>query len=333
MNFWGHILNRLTVLYVVFTEGGREYTLFELGQRHGKVEIKNRQPGFHPATGKGRQRKHPVVIVLSGCGIVSKEYPAGSEMAARITGHPEEFLYASEALESGRQLLTFLRREQYNAVIREWSSCKLPLVGIRIDPKGDAEQEAQASATEFFGETLSRKSLLKASSENNALWSLMTGKLLLPVLGVIALGLLVNFFVRQCLQQQAEEQQFLLSWLQQTTAVRDQEQGQQRQLQEMLLPKASYPNAWLADRIASIVPNGVVLIELSIQPTTKKLQENKPLQADPNRIVIRGESAVAAPVTQLTDTLRSLKLASSVQLLSLTRDRNGQYLFEIDLRL
>ncbi|MCD8185089.1 MAG: hypothetical protein LUD68_01100, partial [Rikenellaceae bacterium] len=59
----------------------------------------------------------------------------------------------------------------------------------------------------------------------------------------------------------------------------------------------------------------------------------KPFEVETNRILIRGETASAAPVTLLTVRLQELPLQRLVQLLSLSRDRNDRYQFEIELRL
>jgi len=327
------ILNRLTVLYAARIEQGWRYTVMEAYRAKGEIRLMKKSDDFSLDRWKGRKQKYPVVVALCGRGIVSKEYPSGAEAIRRITAHPEEFLFGVEKCGQGRERLTFLRRDQYNELMAELSVYKLPIITTRIDPVGDPEAEARATAVDFFGETLAGKNMLKPLPENNTLFGLITGRLLLPVLGVVLLALMVNFFIQQNLQQQAEEQQFILNGFSRTTTQRSQEQDRQQELQEMLVTGLPYPYAWVADRIASVIPPGVTLTELTIQPILKKLQENKPLTIETNRVVIRGQAASAIPITCLTDTLRSWETSHSVQLLSLTRDRNNHYQFEIDLRL
>lgn len=333
MPLFRSILNHVQVLHVSFTEATCRYTLTEVCLRQGKVRIRHRIPNFDLGHWKGKKQKHPVVLVLSGKGIVSKEYAQESEAIRRITDHPEVFLFASESLPDNRIRLTFLRREQYEEQMDVLSAYKLPIVDTRIDPQGDTYGESLSAGSDFFNKTLNRKNLFQPSEESNILFSLVTRRLLLPVSGLLLLLLLVNFFFRQHLDKQIEERLFKLHAIRQSETVRDKEQGQLNRMYEMLLPEAGYPYAWIADRIAGIIPDGILLTELSIHPLMKKLQEQKPLETEPKRIILRGESSESTPVTLLSDALQGLEEVASVQLLSLTRNRNDRYVFEIDLRL
>lgn len=328
-----HILNRLTVLYAAYTEQGWKYTVVEVYRKRGEIRLGEQCDGFSPEEWKGRKHKFPVILVLGGRGIVTKEYATGSEAIQRITAHPQEFLFALEDITENRQQLTFLRREQYDNLMTELSTYKLPVIAVRIDPAGDMAAEARTAANEFFGHTLAGKNLIKPLPENNTLFGLLTSRLLLPVLGLVLSALVVNFFVQQNLQQQVEQQQVVLAGFQRITSQQNEQQGRQQELQGMLAAGPRYPSGWMADRIAAVIPAGVTLTELTVQPVQKKLQDNKPLLIESGRILIRGESASASPVTRLTDTLGRLEMNRSVQLLSLTRDRNNRYQFEIDLRL
>ena len=332
MNIAALILNRLTVIYATLTDQGWQYRILETGRVGETISIRSRWEINSPSDWPGKKHKHPTVLILAGKGIVSKEYPKDDPGMKRIVSRPDEFVFAVEEA-SDKQRLTFMRRRQYEEALAGLSVWKQPFLGVRMDPEGDPGTEALAAADDFFNHTLSFRKMLKASPGNSTLLSLMADRLLLPVLGLFLAVLLVNFLVQQNLQKQLQEQQFLLSRLQQTAAVRDKQQGQQQLLQNLLLPEPRYPYAQIADRIGSLVPAGVVLTELTIQPVLKKIQENKPLQIEPNRVLIRGEAVSAAPVTQLTDTLRKWDVRHSVQLLSLIRDRNDRYRFEIDVRL
>jgi Tfp pilus assembly protein PilN len=316
------------VLHATLTDGEWHYRIVEVARTKSGFRITE----TNRTQQEVKKRKFPVVLVLSGQGIVDKSYPTGDPALQRIAARPEEFLFAQED-RGETQRLTFMRREQYEQALAGCSAVRGAVIGVRIDPQGDMEAEALAAGREFFDDALSFRQLKKASPENNTLFSLLTGRLLLPVLGMVLIALTVNFFVRKGLEEEREQQQFLLGRLQQNAAAREQEEGGQRRLQELLLPQARHPYAWIADRIAVVIPEGVVLTELTVHPLQAKLQVDKPARTDAGRVVIRGESSGAASVTRLTDTLSRSEVHRSVQLISLSRGRDGNYLFEIDLRL
>lgn len=278
--------------------------------------------------GRGR---FPAVLILSGAGILVREYAPEDPALQRIVSRPEEFLFALEDSGGGKRL-TFMRRQSYEEALAGIRERKIAVIGVRIDPADAPEAEALAAAREFFDKTLTARKLVKTSPENDTLFSLMAGRLLWPVLGAMFLVLAVNFFVRKGLEKEYGSQSLLLDGLRQSAAVREREEGGQRRLQELLLPVAAYPYAWIADRIAASVPEGVVLTGLTVHPLQAKLQADKPAAVDAGRVVIRGEAVEAAPVSRLTDTLGRMEFCRAVQLLSLTRGRQGEYVFEIDLR-
>lgn len=325
------ILPCLNVLYSVNTETGWDHTLFEVIIRKGRVRLKKRTKDFRPEQLGRKKKKEPLVAVISGRGVIKKTYPSGSA-AAGITGNKKDFLSASE--ESGDCTeVTFMRREPYDSLIRELCSHTSGLVGVRLDPDGLPFDEVIAAGNDFFKGSLSAGELLKASPESNKLASLMASRIMLPVIGAAFLIVAVNFFIQRDLQEKTAQQQFVLNRMERTRASETKQRGGKELLGGLLMPQAKHPYAVIADKIADRVPEGVMLTELSINPPNGRLQEKKPLSTHPDKVTIRGESGSAAAVTDFTSALQAIELGETTRLLSMARDRNGKYVFEISLDL
>lgn len=333
MKLLSHILTRLTVLAAESQPEGWRLTLLETVWHKKQVRIRSCKRDHRFGEGAKLAAKTPVALVLYGHGIISKIYPAESDLAARITGNAQEFISFSEPSGDKEIRLTFLRRELYDSLAEQLAGYGLPVVATRICAPQEWRQEVKAAGEEFFTRDLRIRSLMKPSPENSRIASLAASKLMLPVLCSALALLMANYFVYSRLESETEKQRYELGILRSDVAVRDREQTERRKLQEQYLRPSRWRYSFLADRIAGTVPDGVMLTALSMNPLLKKLQENKPLQADAGRIVIRGESLSSEPVAEFADRLRELEFAEQLKLISLDRDRTGQYVFEIEIRL
>lgn len=109
--------------------------------------------------------------------------------------------------------------------------------------------------------------------------------------------------------------------------------GEKQQILNQLSNEPRFSYAWIADQIASVVPDEIILTELEIQPLKDRIQENKPVNVEKNKILIKGQSLNPASVTDFTDSIQVLGAFGPVQLTMHNKDRNDHYLFTLDVSL
>ncbi len=326
------IFRKLNVLVAVSQPDGWRYVRYEVLFHRGHARIRCRTT-FVPAAWTKKGQKTPWILVVGGDGVVSKSCAPESETARHIFENFSEFLSATEPVSGGLVRLTFMRREVYDGLMSALAACRLPLVSTRLLPGGDPFTEVRVAADDFFGTTLQPKALVQATSEANCLCELLYRRLLVPVLAVCLVALLANFFVQNGLRREAGEQRAELARLQQAAAAENRQKAGADGLRAMLLPASSYPYAWLADRIAGVVPPETMFTSLSVNPLTKKLQEGKVPVIQSGKIILRGYAPDAAPIARMADSLRRTEPFSRLKLTTLEKDRAGRYQFEIAIDL
>lgn len=229
--------------------------------------------------------------------------------------------------------VTFLRRKLYDALCKELNIGKLPLVEVRIDANNNLDEEARKAAEEFRTSRFSIKEAFTPSMRSSNLLSLIAGKILLPVLSILLAVLLVNFFVQQNIAGRLKEQQYLLAQTKKNTAQAEKSLGEKQQILDQLANESNFPYAWIADQIASAVSDEIILTELNIQPLIDRVQENKPIKVERNKVVIKGKSTNSASVAAFTDSIQAIRVFKTVQLDMLNKDRNDNYLFTLNISL
>lgn len=326
-------VRRFYVLTACHRDSGWYYTRFEVLKYAGRSRIKKRLSGYDPNSWRKEKKQFPVALIIYGQGIVSKAYSSDSEFARKIIGNSAEFLSVQEKANEKEIRLTFMRRTLYESVVDELSKSSLPPYAVRMCPAANPSAEVFAAAEEFFSRDMRWKNRISGSREADLLNRYLAKQLLLPVLGVILFALVVNFFIGDHLTKTIQRQNYELSIYRENAARRSLEREQQLRLETLGIRESAYPFGFIADRIAAVVPDGIMLSALTIFPVTVKIRENKPVHSARDRISIRGESVLSDSVSLFSDALGSLEFVRQIKLLSLEKDRHGKYLFVMELYL
>lgn len=326
------ILKKMFVLSAVHDGSDWRFTLIELIRYRKKTRVKRRLSIDDPGSLK-KYRKEPFVLVIGGAGVISKIFSAEDISAARISDNPDKFISYTEPAGGDSFKLTFMRRELFDGLIRQLAPYKLSVISTRIDTHGNILIESLEAGDDFFGKGLSLREILHPAPETNQLASVCTNKIMLPVLGGILIILSLNFFIQHNLRQEIQRQQFLLTRLNRELNSDTEQEKQRAKVVTMLLPGSKDNYSLLADRIASVVPAEITLTELTLTPLGKKIQEGKPLQAQTGKVKITGNGSSSNPVAVFADSLKSFGFVKDIKLVSLDKDRTGNYVFEIELYL
>lgn len=333
MNLLVNILRKIHVIHAAHDGNRFDFHLIEMSM--GKEEIKTEKclNGMSAADFTSKKFATPLILVISGKGVISKSYKENSEELKQITDRLDDFLFAKEVIGNGIVKVTFLRRKLYEVLCKELNIESLPLIEVRIDANNNPQEEAKKAAEEFQISGFSIRDVFTPSIRSSKLLSLVAGKILLPALLILLAILLVNFFVQQDIASRLKEQQFLLTQVKRNTDQAEKKQGERQQILEQLVNEPGYPYAWIADRIASVVPDEIILAELNIQPLKDRIQRNKPLNVERDKVVIKGTSINSTSVTAFTDSIQGLRIFKTVQLDMLNKDRNGNYQFTLNISL
>lgn len=333
MNVLSKFIRKISVISASFNGSKYDFLLLVIGREKDEFKVIQSSENVPLADIAGKNYDTPLILIISGKGVVSKDFRTESEEVRQITNHPEEFLFASENTGENRCRITFLRRKMYDSLCQEINIEKLPVIEVRIDAGNNTKHEAIKAAEEFWATQSGMKEILTPSMRSSTLLSLLTKQLSLPVLGVLLVILLGNFMIQQNITDRLKGQQTLMSQAQRNSAQVERITDIKQQVLNDLVNEIHYPYSWIADRIASVVPDDIVLSELEIQPLNGKIQANKTVEADENRIVVKGRCKDPESVTSLTDSIHSLGIFSTVQLNVLSKDRNNNYQFNIDISL
>ncbi len=308
MGLTAKILGRCRVLVVSFT-GASVYglRLVAAGQDH-TVTL--------PDIGAVRSHvgKSPLILVACGYGVISKAVTA--DLEAKITAQGGEFLWRRD-----RNALCFVRRAQ----LEPFADLQPLAVTCAVSP-----DDAHKVAAECYAQHVNLRNLLKPSP----LASLLASRVQLPILAALLLALAVNAAVLPGVNgrwQTAQTEKEALE--KQIGKADDASKSRAKALAEWgrALPR-SY--AWLCDRAASTLPEGVTLSSLSVQPLLKAIEDGRTPMFSEREMVISGHTPRSESVSEYTAALSGLKISRQVKLSAVEYDREkGRYNFRINIEL
>jgi hypothetical protein len=300
MKLIARIVARLDIRCVRFTDDGVETSTVT-------YSLKTTRPvdGGHA----------PSVMVVSGKGIITKD--ASAAIAATVTSDPETFI---RTVSDGK--ISFMRRDRLAGLEKEgvlYIEC-LPVI----------DDNALAGVVERFRSGyLTWRRVLTVS----ALASLVTKRLMLPVLGTMLVILAVNFVISARIEENFREAKAELTALRKTSAADVATSRRKQAAIEEFSHRLPHNASRLSDMIAAAVPEKIVLSELGIAPVIKAPEAGKPLSRSERLIVVRGETSVSGAITEFTTELAGLGLGT-VRLAAVEQERERTVLtFKIEITL
>lgn len=327
MKLLSHILNRLNILSVRFTDGGgADMMLVSFTLKGGKLRLGESRQVENISALKGELSSAPLVVAVCGKGVLTKEIASG-EIAAMVTSDPEKFVWSIDG-----PYITFVRREQTDTVLNVSGNEGAAPYSVECLPS-ESDDALCAVAERFYGAELKWKRLLKPSAAGSLLALMVAKRIRLPVLGVVLLLLTANFIVSPMVNAHYQSTEAELAALRKSVSAAADGSGRRKEAVRQFAEKLPYRFSWLADRIGAAVPDKVVLSELSVAPVTKAVEAGKPVKQNERSVIIRGETAGSEPLSMFVKTLAGLK-AGEVRLASVEQDRERPVLlFRIEIAL
>lgn len=325
MSILSRIIGSLNILSVRFNDGGYEVVLASHTMKGGKPEAGEMRPVADIGAVKDELAKAPVVIAVSGKGVITKEVSAGN-IAATVTSEPEKFVWTAEG---GR--ISFMRRERLGVLFRELENAGIIPFAVECLP--DDGVENLSAAARFYSSEFRWKRVLKPSAEGSQLALLIAKRIRLPVLGIMLSMLAANFAVSPKVRNGFMSANAELNALRKSTSTAASVNDRREAAVEQFSHRLPYRFGWLADRIGGCVPEKTVLGQLAISPVVKNVEAGKPVQQRERIVVVSGETVDPESVASFVRSLGELGIGM-VKLASVEQDRDrGLQTFIIEIEL
>lgn len=299
-------------------------------QRGGAVVRERREDMGWEEGGMGAWGRHvPVLLFVTGYGVVEKVFSPDDLRLERLRNSGEVFCDVQEK-EDGRLVVGFVRCEYLEAVREKLEHHGAMVAGIRLFTGECPDGRISGMVAEFYAGWKVWKSLVF-----NDRWAgMVADRLRWLVLGVVLLVCVGNYFAGRYLQAGNENIRRELSVRERRQKDRNDVSQQVRQMMGAFNEVGRCRYGFVADRIASVIPEGVCLKRLEMLPLEKKVEKGKELQWRKGCVVLDGETDRAEEVTCLLTGLGREKSIRQVKLLLLEQDRrSGRFVFRVELQI
>ena len=334
MGIVGKILSRNDVLVVTFRDG-ESYDLRLVKCRYGRDGVAAEEE-VQQAADMGELRKElastPVTVLIGGYGVITKQADAAADIVAKVTAGQSGFRWTLAGNE-----LSFVRGEQLRTLEYSLDEAKAKVVAVHCAPLNkdtDLRHTAAEYAERWYRESANMRAVLRSSATGSAMAQLMARQLRLPVLAIVLLALMINATGSSGVRTRYEAANVELQALHRTIGQSDDATRRQQELIREYGRALPHRISLLCDRAAMVVPDGVMLGSLAVQPLLRSIEAGKKATFAYDRIEIAGHASTSAAVSGYINELTALGMALQVRLASIERDReSGLFNFKITLEL
>lgn len=278
-------------------------------------------------------QKYPVLLLVTGYGVIVRNCGEDLPFEHRIRSD-REFLWNVLMPAGGTKQFVFVRRGQVDVLLRQLEKGRITPLKLNILP-GDGDREpALLEAKRFYDENLKIKKTFASGAENDRLAGWLAGKLKLPALLLLLCLLGINYPLRLLLQRRYSLQQAEYACVRQKISEKHQRLEKTRLIFREFGEEPAERLSVLADHIASLLPETVVLESLVLNPLKQKVEELKPLPLQRHCIRLEGCTSVPGEVTVFTARLSERNPGWQIKLITLTIQKDtGDFYFKIDIRV
>lgn len=246
------------------------------------------------------QKNRPIIVILTGDGVIEKPIT----LCDRIT-KSNDFYWSRWG-----DTIAFTRKDQLKETFENQMLVKVVKTvddEVMINCKTTFKKEYQ---------TIKNEQLLK----------LYRKQLTYPFLGAILLLLLANFLINQTLTDKNSTLQQDLSQKRKNSAKIKEQTAHEQKIAAEIKPNRKQKISVIVDKIASTVPDKIVLTTLSVDPLIRSPEQKKSLQLHRNTVVIKGLLTSSSDLSEMTHSLS--KFLNEVKIKKIEQE-----IFEIEARL
>lgn len=340
------ILKHLIVILVRTRRGDSAViTVIECVFEKEEVRVEKRLEEVDLKVFLEEKKRAPVVIVVTGENVITKELNNHENDLERITGN-EGLLWEYVDQEEGRNVLAFTRNDQIAPLLDVMDKNGITPFAFHVRPvQGDdrifdgemvtvEENFVLEIIKSYYRNNLRWSVFFESTARGNYFCSLFMKKIKLPLLACLLILLFVNFWINGDLRDKSANARAELSVLEKDVSKRDKLSREVRAVVDEFSSSGNIKVAPVVDKIASRVPENMNLESMEVNPLLKSHEENKPLLIREGLIRLKGTCSTADEITGFTSTVGLLDLVKDVKLLLLEREKEtGQFVFKMNVWL
>ncbi|MDR1198569.1 MAG: PilN domain-containing protein [Prevotellaceae bacterium] len=319
------ILSRLHVLYVTFTDA--DNLSFCL------AEYKNGKPlstseNFDTASLEASKEKIPVIILLKGYGIITKNCDANKDIITKVTADESKFLWNFD----GNGNISFVRREQIDKILQKTGKAQNRIIRIECISSDTDREAVESRIRQIIKESFSVRSIVKPDVYGSQSAMMLFHKIKLPVLILILLILVANTFVSKNISELHLQSNTKLTALQRQHGQINNITQQKQQAVAGYAKNLPVKFAFIYDRIAVATPAQITVSELAVQPLLRPFEPGKEPKLNENRIYISGFTRDYESISEYISNIEKEKFIKKLTLASVVQDnKTGIFNFKINI--
>lgn len=275
----------------------------------------------------------PTLLLITSEAVINKRLQTDDHILQRITDNKELLWEISEEPDGVQQNISFLRKEKVDNLTNLLSRHHIPILKTWI--RKTARENEKDLISDFYEKQLKASSLFQNIPLSNTLSLLAYQKLRLPVLLCIFIVALANFGLNNHLRKEYEKTSAELQTAKRHNKDLQANPDEEGSLFSQYQSERVYPSALMADRIASYVPQQLILTSLKLFTEGKNKPDNHLRKKQTKEVVekiifIKGETSVPGCVSLFSQSLENDKLFKDVTIKSLLKKSNSpDFTFEL----
>lgn len=326
------ILNRFVLLVIDLQKDGAAKEIFFRGTwKKGTICLEETGGTGPEGCPDEKWKQWPVLVLFTGYGVVSKTYERKTELIVRII-QGEEFLWEKMDTEKDEeQRIVFVRQEVVGPLLKNIEDQGTVVTEVSLSE--DAGRDfLERWVVRIYNRWHTREYWGKKERSDQVLAHIVEKRMRLPILVIILILLGINYPLLSDLQERVVRQQSELVVRQQKVAAyRAGSEKTQKMVRAFSARKKLSP---FLDRIAALVPAGITLELLSVNPSERRIEPGKPLPLKEDYVMVEGYTRQTAEVAQFTGRLAEEEPLWRVMLIRLDRrEETGDFVFQIGIVL
>lgn len=312
MNLLRYIFGRIAVVDIRFLPDGTTDKRVFLCRRDGDALLSEEPLNV-------LAKRYATVAVCSGAGVISRPL-RGDSAEARIKSDGGEFVW--NETDNG---ISFMRRDAFAAAIPTMND-DVVLQRIYCDlPPTEAARR--------FRESVVWRDVFRIDDRGSALCLSIAKRAMLPVLMTYLVAVAAGTVLRCRYDSRGQALQAELASLDAARRSASVFSAEYDRLADAFARRLPMKYSVMCDRIGAGVPNGIRLTALDIEPLSKRYKVGETLKRTERLVALTGKCSEPSSAVALTDYLSEQRLFAGVELRSITRTRDGDMEFKIEMRL
>lgn len=333
MNIVAKILPRFAILRIFFEDAGSYVAELAIYNFNGfatelQASICNAIVDHIEKEAKGL----PLFIAYGGFGVISKEVATNLEIVEKVKNDNDSFVW-----DEVDRHIAFLRKDRVSEVFSKYRLEKNTPLAMFCFTSGtplSLQKESLDRSLSFYEDVVNLPVMLKPSVAGSVLCRMIVSKLKLPIFAILLLILVVNVFANKNIRVNHGRSEARLEQLERERGRGNEVALRNKQMFAEFNRKPPFEYSWLCDRMGIVLPEGITLTLVTIQPMQKALEEGKKPMVEHDRIMIKGVAQEADDISYYTVALGKLIRSANVKLISVERTRDADMLdFSISIDL